>query len=174
MLRQTLAPTTEPVNFDEAKNHLRIDHDADDLRILGSITTAREQAEDFTLRALVSQKWELVLDSFLPRIDIPLPPLATVDSVKYIDADGAEQTLAANLYRVVKTGDVAYIEPAYNTAWPMTRGTAAVTVAFTCGYTVAPARVKAAVLLYIQSNYDDDPKLIQSAEALLWPLRDMR
>lgn len=59
-------PKEEPVTLDQARRHLRIvagDTSQDEL-ITGLIQAAREYAEDYTRRAFVQQRWQLVLDQF--------------------------------------------------------------------------------------------------------------
>lgn len=77
------------------------------------------------------------------------PPVYQVDSVKYIDAGGVEQTLAASGYEV--HGDV--IRLAYGASWPSTRfGPEAVRVRYQAGYAsgdpkLEPARSAVALMV---------------------------
>ncbi len=57
-------PTAEPVSLEEAKRHLRVDGNDEDVDILGLITAAREQAERHTRRQLLTATWDLKLDRF--------------------------------------------------------------------------------------------------------------
>ena len=52
-LTETAQPETEPVSLDDAKAHLRIDHDADDDVIARLISVARMMAEEYTGRAFI-------------------------------------------------------------------------------------------------------------------------
>jgi uncharacterized phiE125 gp8 family phage protein len=100
------------------------------------IRSARIAAERITKRALVTQTWDLYLDRF-PAWEqyIPLPKTQSVASVKYIDTNGAEQTLAADQYLVDTKSEPGRIAPAFGLIWPVTRWqTNAVTIRFTCGY----------------------------------------
>lgn len=68
-------------------------------------------------------------------IYLPFPPLQTVDSIKYVDQDGVQQTLVNTEYKVDTTSEPARIVPAYGKTWPATRNEInAVEVTFTCGY----------------------------------------
>ena len=97
MLKLVTAATENPVSIDEAKLHLKLDDEtADDSLVNGLIDACVEQAEAFLGRALCSQTWDLVLDGFpANRIELSLPPLQSVTSIKYRDTAYAEQTLAA-------------------------------------------------------------------------------
>jgi len=55
-LKQTQAPGLEPVDLEEAKNHLKVDGGDDNTLIQGLITTARQLAEKETNRAFITQK----------------------------------------------------------------------------------------------------------------------
>jgi hypothetical protein len=100
-------PVVEPVSLADAKVHLRIDSDAEDLLIQSMISSARAWAEDYLDRTLILTQWTMRLDSFygsvgspmqfglradgnntegrqgvVPNMDIelPRPPMATVDA----------------------------------------------------------------------------------------------
>lgn len=104
-------------------------------------------------RCLLEQTWTLTLDHcFRPIINIALPPIQSVDSVKYCDDDGALQTLAPSRYRVTGTGSwLAEIAPAHGESWPSVRWQpATIEVAFTAGYGDELADVPAPILQAIR------------------------
>lgn len=149
------APATDPVTLAETKLRLRVDISADDSGISRLIASASAHAEKICRRAFVTQRWALVLDAF-PRdcfIDLPLPPLASVESITYIDADGASQTMAPAAYMVDKLGIVGRVFLAYGESWPVTRAQPmAVRIEFTCGYgnaAAVPAPIVSAILLTV-------------------------
>ncbi len=126
------------------------------------IIDAREYIESHTNRALISQKWRLLEDSFPPRyiqtsspllelasglrhpemmdlhkdvIRLPKPPCISVDAINYIDSNGALQLLDPALYYVSLSEVRTEITRAVNAAWPSTQWQPeAVRVDFTCGY----------------------------------------
>lgn len=63
-LQITQEPSAEPVSTTEAKAHLRVDITDDDTYIGALITAARQEAEAYLRRALVTQKWQMTLDQF--------------------------------------------------------------------------------------------------------------
>ncbi|WP_324730980.1 head-tail connector protein [Pseudomonas paeninsulae] len=159
-LQLITGPATLPVDIVLARDHLRIDGEEQDAAITQLIKVATAHAQQLTGRALITQRWRLVLDGF-PRhaLRLPLPPLQSVESITYLDVDGAEQTLDPAVYSVNPTGLVGQITPAYGQAWPATRAEAmAVAVEFTCGYTAVPDDIQAAMLLLIGSldQYHED------------------
>jgi uncharacterized phiE125 gp8 family phage protein len=85
-------------------------------------------------------------------IDVPLPTLQSVTSVKYYDPDGVQQTMDPAGY-IASGQQIVPVDawPDYDTTRP-----GAVTVRFTAGYgnaTAVPAAIKAAILLYIGDLY---------------------
>ena len=131
------------------------------------LTSARleiDGADGWLGRALITQTWDLKLDGFPAAttrnpyavIEVPLPPLASVTSIAYIDANGATQTLTgADLTAVADTdtsSEPGQLRPVYGTSWPSTRLTPqAVTVRFVAGYGAAAA-VPANVGLWLRER----------------------
>jgi uncharacterized phiE125 gp8 family phage protein len=172
------APTHEPITLEEAKDHLRVDGTDDDALISDLITAARKRAEKFQRRAFITQTWTVFLDEFPVWIRLPKPPLQSVTSVKYLDTDGVQQTLASADYRVDTKSVPARITPAWNESWPSTRAvTNAVEIEMVVGYgaaTVVPEEARAAIKIYLGGLYENrEPtkEEMDSVEALLWPDR---
>jgi uncharacterized phiE125 gp8 family phage protein len=89
-LFRTVAPETEPVSVVELKQHLRIDHDSEDVLLEGLVRAAREEVEASTGLALINQNWRLTLDR-LPRsgeVGLRRYPVRAVSSVTVYGADG--------------------------------------------------------------------------------------
>jgi len=75
-------------------------------------------------------------------IVLPVSSLIQVDSIKYIDTAGVQQTLSPALYLVDSHSEPPRILPAYGTQWPSTRQQPnAVEVLFTAGYGTTAASV---------------------------------
>jgi uncharacterized phiE125 gp8 family phage protein len=91
------------------------------------------------------------------KIDLPFPPLQSVDTVKYTDIAGTVQTLAPNLYVVDPISEPGCITPAPDTYWPDTQNRVnAVQISFTTGYGLAaavPAGLKAWILMRVAALY---------------------
>lgn len=147
-------PSTPAISLDEAKGFLVIETDAHDglLAAMIASATADIDGDSWFGQALVSQEWKFVIDAFPDDIlRIPLPPLQSVTSVKYIDDAGDTQTLDQESYRVVTSTKPGFIEPAYGCSWPSTRDvSAAVEVQFKAGYGATPSAVPAHYLAYIR------------------------
>lgn len=85
-------------------------------------------------------------------LKIPMPPLVSVDAVKYLDADGAEQTVDAASYVVSGIGGQGYITLASGAAWPTVGDFPdPVVIRFTAGEWepdgIVPEGIKQAILL---------------------------
>lgn len=163
-LKLITPPAAEPVSLQEAKLHLRVIADVadvaanpEDAAISAMIAAARQSAEHITGRSLMPQTWELALDEFESAIYLPKPPLVSVTSVKYLDGDGALQTLDTASYFVDDYGVPAKLTPAYGESWPSTRRQAnAVTIRYQAGYATAaavPQEIKSWMLLKIGMLY---------------------
>lgn len=124
------------------------------------------------------QVWELTYDRFpCAGIRIWLPPVISVDSVKYDDIDGNEQTVASTDYELDFISPFTWVVPASTFTWPTTfEGINAVRVRFTAGYpivsgeTTVPAPLRAAIKLRVRSRYDGEP-LSDAYQALITPYR---
>ena len=145
---------TEPVTLDEAKLHLRVDGADENALISAMISAARESCEDRIEGTIPVTGWRLTLDAFPDAINLPRAPIASVESVKYLDAGGVQQTLSALDYLVDTVSTPGYIVPAYGKAWPETREQInAVEVEYTAGSATTPAALKAWMLLAIGDMY---------------------
>lgn len=134
-------PVAEPITLAQAKLHCRLENSftSDDTLIESLlIPAARRYAENITRRAYVQRTLELTLPCFPDGgvIELPFPPLISVTSVKYIDADGVLQTVAASDYQVDTYRKPGLLKPAYLESWPtITRSDFnAVQVRYEAGY----------------------------------------
>lgn len=86
-----------------------------------------------------------------------VPPLQSVESIRYIDTDGASQTLDPSTYKVDTNTPKGRIVPAYGTTWPLTRQEIdAVEISFTSGYGDAmsvPRGIKSWMLIRLATLY---------------------
>ncbi len=187
MALKLVTPQTAPlVSLAEAKKQLNILHNDDDDYITALVATAEEHiggVSGWTGRALVNSTWEYSLDSFPAyQLQLPKPPLISIEAIEYVDVDGVTQSLAGyRSFGVNDTNQCGYALPAYDGEWPGTRDNdpEAVRVTFKAGYATAPTPIKHAVLLMVSDWFENredssEIKLEQiphSAEALLMPFR---
>lgn len=152
------APASEPLDLATAKLHCRVDGNDDDALVTALIVAAREQAEHETGRALVTQTWELVHDSFPEAFELRKSPIQSVTSIKYLDSTtGVEQTLAPADYLLDNAREPGYVVPGYGKAWPDSYAVPnAVRCQYVCGYgnaSAVPQAIKQWMLLAIGTMY---------------------
>lgn len=152
-------PETEPVSLEEQKLHTKIDYDTDDTLISGLITACREYCELYQSRAFITQTWRLTLNQFPCVINVPNPPLISIDSIEYRAASNGEWlTLDEDAYEVGTDGEPGLIYPIYGTWWPpVLTQLQSVKITFTCGYgdaTAVPSSVKTAIRELVDHHYN--------------------
>lgn len=190
-LALTTAPAAEPVSVDDLRLHSRIDV-VDDLTYLASLIAAsRQWIEQYLGRQLITATWTMTLDGFPADdvIELPRPPLISISSLKYYDADRALQTVApADYYTHAYAGPeggMGRLERAEGASWPSVfGGEGAVQIAFSAGYGAAgsavPLQIRQAILLHAAELYERREQVVVgtisspvaiTVERLLWPLR---
>lgn len=145
-------PAVEPIALDEVKLHCKVEHDLLDDWLEAQIKTFRERVEHETGRALITQTWELRMDAFPAgsTIEIRKPPTQEVESVKYLDADGVEQTFADANYTLDSGSQPARLVLREGVSWPVTQPVVnAVRVRFKCGYGDDAASVPSSAKLWM-------------------------
>lgn len=152
----TTPPVEQPVSLELARMQCQIDADItdEDALIDGMIKAAVDYCEKATGRALITQEKQYI-GCFSSVIEL-MPNLLSVESIKYIDTNGTEQTLSADQYyndiasvigKVIKIG-----------TYPSTQAThpQPVTISFTCGYGDAdavPDSIKQCILMLVGHWY---------------------
>lgn len=183
-LNLVTAPTVEPLTAAEARARLNLGSEVPDAVMNAFISAARQMidgADGWLGRAINTQTWDLVVNQFqghapplekgfYPRqyrdcgdrpygqsagIPILLPPLQSVTSVKYLDTDGAQQTLDPATY-VVQSGTPSHLVLANGASWPsISTLPGSVTIRFIAGYgpkgSDVPETIRTAVAL--QASY---------------------
>ncbi|MDA0780672.1 MAG: head-tail connector protein [Rickettsiales bacterium] len=181
-------PESEPISISKAKDHLRVDHSDEDDYILSLIGSAREFAERFTRRALMTKTVDFKIDEFpIDVIEVSMPPLQSVSSITYIDPNGELQTWGSSNYIVDTISQPARIAPAYGKVFPSTRCQMnAVTIRAIIGYggsSDIPKEIIQAMLQMIGHLYEHREsvdigrplnEVPMTTKYLLEPYRDLR
>jgi uncharacterized phiE125 gp8 family phage protein len=139
-LTRVSGPDIEPLTPAQVYAHLRlVEDDAEKAYAAALIPAVRQYAENRNGIATTRQTWELVLDEWWDGwLDLPYPPLHQVESVKYLDPQGQEQTLDPSNYRVLVGSPVAQIGWTSTSVRPSLTGEgAAVRIRFSAGYATA-------------------------------------
>lgn len=168
MLKVVTAPTVEPVTVAEVKAHAVIGHDLDDALLGVLISAARGHGESLTGRRFAPTTLEVVLDSFPAEIRLPGAPITALTSIKYIDADGAEQTLGPSEYEADIEGITGRVVPV--TSWPSVSATKlnTVRVRYESGYTseTLPADIRLWMLARVATLYAQRETVIVGGQVL--------
>lgn len=180
----TAPPEAEPLTLAEAKEHLRITHDADDDALTALIRVAREMCEGYTGLALITRGCSLYLDSWTKDvIDLPLPPLQTVAAINVYDSAEAAALFPSASYAVDARGVPARV---MLTASPPLPGLAmsGIEIVFTTGFGDAPGDVPSSLregmkrlIAHLYLNRGDAPETAirnSGAQHLFQPWRVVR
>lgn len=172
--KRIAAPAVAPIDRDQVRGVMKTPSDLTDenTRFDEWIEAEVGRCERVSGRALITQTWQLTLDSFRDCkngaewdcrlgwvVNLPAPPLISVSGtdaasptpntlgVSYVDIDGATQSLTVTTDFLVDTGrEPGRIALAYGKVWPTTRNQAgAVTITFTAGYGATGASVPAEI-----------------------------
>jgi hypothetical protein len=194
-LRTLTPPAVEPITLAEAKLALRVDHDEENADITRLIVAARELLELRASRTFVITSYSLALAGFPAGggyfhrgrradpsqwfcggapIQLPRPPLVSVQAVRYLDTAGASHTLSPSLYRVLP-GSPGILAPAIGAAWPVTAAApGALVIEYTAGYGAAaasvPERFRRAVHLCVGAWYENREDVITGTIVTSLPL----
>jgi uncharacterized phiE125 gp8 family phage protein len=107
----------------------------------------------------VQQTWRQDYDDFRSCLRLPLFPVLSITSVKYVDTDGVEQTVDSANYVLLTDERGAYVEFADGYSFPaLNAASAAVRIAYVAGYGAAstvPPAIKQAMLLLIGAWYEN-------------------
>lgn len=156
MLLRPATIAASALTLAEAKAHLRVDFDDDNTYISSLNLAATIWANKWLGISLGGEReWELVLDKFPDeKLNLPVTHLVSVETVDYVAADGASASYAGFRAFGVGSDDQGYILPAADETWPETDDAPeAVTVAFTAGYSDAPADLKHGLLIFVGGWY---------------------
>lgn len=180
--------TLLPVTRDEAKAHLRVEHNDEDTLIDGLVAAATDYVENHCRRYFVDTQVIMYLDRFESVITLPHGETTSVVSVKYYDVDDVLQTLSTSVYDVDSKNIPAIIVNHDGQTYPEVRKKVnAVEITYNTGAALVsdvPQAIKQAMLLLIGHWYEHResveisgrmPFVVPHAvSALLEPYRVMR
>lgn len=190
-IKQTTEPTYQPVTLAEARNHLRLvatdGSHPDDSTVETYIKAATSYAESRTNKVYAQRTFTLKRDKFAETMELPVYPVLSVDSITYVDSDGATQTMAASNYQVItdRIPAIVHLEDVPTVDEDTLN---AVTITVTAGVESSnspadadkvPDAVKQAVKLMIGHFYENREAVTETnvhhvpmaTDALLWPHR---
>ena len=160
-LRQTVkgAPA---VSLDDALFHLRIDSGIEDAYVESLIMSVQQELEPpngWLGRALTTSQYQLRLPCFAREIVLPGAPVQSIESITYLDDDGVESTVDANVYRLTEDEPASVILNE-GSEWPtgLTTRPDAVRINFTAGFgdddLSVPEVIRQYMLIMIAHRYE--------------------
>mgnify|MGYP001164602784 CR=1 FL=1 len=145
-------PDAEPVSVEDVKIAARLDAESFDDQLAALLIPAiRAEAEHRLGRRLITQTVELVMDEFPDgEVDLLLPSVQSITSIKYLDSAGAEQTVINTDYSLDNAKSPARVLLDTGASWPATYAVPnAVRVRYVVGYGDDDASVPANIRLWI-------------------------
>jgi uncharacterized phiE125 gp8 family phage protein len=173
------APTDVPLTLVEAKAQCRITLTDEDTLLTSYVGAARQAAEQYLGRGLLTQTWALQLSDWADRIPLPMAgPLQSVTSVAYYNDAGTLTTLAPSTYLVDLRAEPGRVMRAPNQVWPTLQSDRLIGVVITyvvgwASAAVLPDLIKQGLRLHV--TYSDarasaDAASILAAAQACWSL----
>lgn len=160
----TTAPATGAVMLAAAKEFMRIaaDDTSFDVEMQATLDGVIADVERITGTRLITQTVLIACSGFADLEALPIGPVSSVSSVKYLDQDGVEQTLASDDWRLSGAALRWRIDAAIGSDWPSVADAAdAVRISLIAGYGAAPSSVpphiRTAILRATRAQFDDKP-----------------
>jgi len=158
----TTPPTEEPITVDEVKLFGRIDGDYEDALILGLIKTARENAEPYLGRAIVTQTITYAMD-YWPSYVIELPRaggLIAITKVVTLDEDDTETVYSSDNYYsdTLSEPGKLIIRQTATLPYNSDRSHGGYQIVYTAGYGSAsdvPEGLKTGLKLWVMHGYEN-------------------
>jgi uncharacterized phiE125 gp8 family phage protein len=161
---RVVTPPPPVVSWEDADAHLKLDGDETQKALVEGLIAAATGHLDgpagWLGRALGPQTLEARAERFWSPGRLPYPPHISIESVKYVDANGVLQTVSPDQYEL-EGGELL---PAHGFAWPSVRGDrGGVRLRYRAGYVAdpvadplvpaLPAPIRAAILLMVGDLY---------------------
>lgn len=171
-----VAPDATILSLDEAKAHLRIDHDHEDWQISDMIEAADAHLDGWAGvlgRCVRPQTWRYQVAA-LADTRLPFPDVQSA-VVRYLDAAGVEQVLAAQNFRVMNDAGGGVLQLVEGVTQPTVFDRPdAVRIEAVYGFAAMPPTIRMAAMLYVGHLYQQregsgDPPA--AVDALIAPLR---
>jgi len=165
-------PAAEPLALADAKNFLRVEHDADDDLIAALIAAARIQVETETHRALMTQTWRLTFNRWAQsgRIDIRPAPLRSLVAARVYDSAGVAHMVDLQAF-VVDTASATLAFAPWSLMQPG-RAFAGIEIDVSVGFGDAddvPAPLRQAMRLLVAHWYENRRIAASGGEAAILP-----
>ena len=152
-LIQTVAPINEPISLDEAKIFMHILEDDEDELITSMIVAAREYAENYTNRQLVTATFELTNYCLYSGFILPKAPFQSISKIEYINLNGNTQIMSTDDYYDYQDNGISKL---WINVLPTTKeDMRAFKITFISGYVEVPSSIKTYMKMLVSTLYEN-------------------
>jgi uncharacterized phiE125 gp8 family phage protein len=151
-------PTSYPVTITEIKEFARIDGNEEDSILEVFLSGVVNNVEAYLGRALITRTYKMVMDEWNDReIELPMPPLISVSSIKTIDEDNVETTYDSSNYFVITESIPGRVVIKKDSIMPTNtdRDKAGYSITWNAGYTDIPKQIKIAIMQWVTMIYEN-------------------
>ncbi len=134
-------PEDEALTLAEAKQFLRIEHDADDALITAAIMAARGAAEEYLRLVLLPQTYSYEFTQMAHILPLPVGPAQSIAEIMAYNAEGNATEVNAANYRLSVDG--------HGVIFPHIPGGTSFAIEFTAGLETVPAPVRQGLLHHV-------------------------
>lgn len=158
ILTQTIEP--EPlITLADAKVALEIDHGDRDSYIKFLIEAASETLDGpygEIGKTIAPQQWVFSVASFGGRLNLPVMPAISIESVSYYDGDNASQSVDVSNFLLISGNGFAYIDALSGFSFPTTYARPdAISFTINCGMASVPKSLSQACRLLVAHWYEN-------------------
>lgn len=155
---QTVAPLSEPVTLAEVQSFSVVFEADDDALLTSLITVAREDAENYMNRQIMTATYELFTDCFVQDMKMPKNPIQSISKVEYMDDLGVYQILSSSEYYIYGDADISKI---HFEAMPSHKvHKRAIKITFLSGYTTVPETIKIYIKHIVSTMFENREKFV--------------
>ena len=147
-----IPPSIEPVTLSETKDFIRIDDASNDGFISNLISVARQAAETFLKRSLITQTLRMEFDQYAPStFELVLGPVQSITRATLVNRDLSETSIDSSMYYLTVGKD--------NIVFDVTPVSHKVLVEYVVGYgdnaEDVPHPIRQAMHIHIARMYDN-------------------
>ncbi len=158
-VKRVAAPTLRPVSLDEAKTHLKVSGTDEDTLITTYLDASIAACENKLQTAIMDTNFVLYQRSFCQHLNLQKNWVTQINSVKYYDENGTQQTINSSNYTLqdFKVPNVLYFNSNYSFPSTDTREFS-VEVNFNAGSMAASGvlpNIRAAIFLEVGDRYEN-------------------
>lgn len=142
------------LSLEDAKAHLRVDHDDEDDLITALAQAAHNVVSEAIGRVLTLETWTVATGPVSGDLVLPVRPVRAVSSITYFDAADTSQSAVVGDYYLFFDPDRPRMRPKPGKAWPAAiQRDDAVTITLTAGLASVPDELVAGMKLLVGHWY---------------------